>query len=621
MRSLFDHAERPDIVSNFARRHGRGYMMRSEKRSRNGSGPARRAPRRKRAGFFYMLLTLLLSVLLWPVGMIMLWQRKVRWTISSKLLTMIATLFLGFTLYGFALTVPTDIPQVTKAQDSINDFLDNSAVYISDGYSYVLKKADQAWNSAADLSDAVGRVSAAYLADVIEKGSELAVDARATIDALIASMNQPTPAPTAEPTAEPTATPTAKPTVRPTATAKPTPEPTEAGDIPLTVPDTTPDPASAVALDDGTLYRDGTFETATATPEPTAEPTEAPTADPNAEATAETEPTEEPDAETTPEVTDAPTEEPTSEPTATPTAKPTSTPAPSPSPEVPAELLPAPAGEAVVYYTSNGRFYHMAETCKNMSNAKPHTLTEALDKGLRRCNTCQATPVDVLKLINPVWTDESDLFHLNAECESFDGGYGLLELDAALSNGFLPCEICKADRFMAACGRVAPTPTPAPTATPKPTPEPTAEPTPTPTPEPTATPEPVTVTPARGLKPAGEALVYHTTNGGWYHTIPNCSKMRGADLYPLSEAADHLKRCRKCEAPWPEYVNEHCLWMDEEETCHTTDECPSFSGKYTLIPRDEAYEAGYTGCITCSANEYLQPNTLVNYPEYVAPNE
>ena len=98
-------AESADNIRYFARRNSRGYMMRSEKRngynyggSSFGSQPPKR--KRKRAGFFYSFFTLLLSLLLWPVGMIMLWKRKLRWSIGSKLLTSIITLFLVFVAFS-----------------------------------------------------------------------------------------------------------------------------------------------------------------------------------------------------------------------------------------------------------------------------------------------------------------------------------------------------------------------------------------------------------------------------------------------------------------------------------------------------------------------------------------
>lgn len=627
MHTFFDRAERPDNVRYFARRNSRDYMMRSEKRTPGGtsavqSGRRPPAKRRKRAGFFYKLFTLLLSLILWPVGMIMLWKRKLRWSVGTKLLTTIITLFITFTAFGYLLTVPTEVPEITKAQDAINDFIDHSADYIAEGYTVVCDTAVQVWNSASDMGDALGRAAMVATADAIDEGSKWMTAARETVTGWIESMNQPGDdpenSPTLEPTDEPSVEPTEKPTAEPTATPEPTLEVPGEGDIPLTVPETTPDPAGAQPIGEGTLNRDRDFVKATATPEPTAEPTAEPTKAPSAGPTwsASAAPTAEaaPDAV----VTAAPTANATKAP-ATDAPKPTKAPAPTASPEVPAELLPAPASEAIVYYTSNGKWYHMGETCGSMSNASAHLLTEALARGLKRCNGCNATDKSVLELENPVWTDEASLFHLSAECEAFTGIYGLKLLDDALAQGYKPCNKCRADEYMTACGRIVPTPTPEPTATPEPTPTPSPTPSPTPVPTPTPTPEPEVIVPTRALKPAGEALVYHTTNGGWYHTEPNCSKMTRANLYPLSEAASHLKNCRKCAAPLPAYLDQYCLWMDEESQCHTTDDCPSFVGKYTLIPRDEALKAGHTGCEVCYATEYLKPHSIVEYIEYVAP--
>lgn len=633
MFTFFDSpAERPDIRMNFARRRSRGYMMRSEKRTpyqAPGSGGSRPPRRRKKAGFFYILLALLLSLILWPVGMCMLWRRKVRWTISSKLLTTIITLFLCVTMFGYALTVQTDNVKFTKVQDRINDFIDNGAVYISEGYTAICDGTVRVWNSAADLGDAAGRLSLAYLADGIDQGVELTDAAITAVTGLIAK-DQPTEAPivTDEPTDSPTDAPTDEPTGTPEPTAEATPEVIGEGDLPLAIPEGTPDPDSAQPIGNGTLSRSGEFVEATATPKPTAVPTVVPTAVPtNVPTTVPTDaPTDTPagDPSASPEANTAPEATETPEPTATP--EPTNTPEPSPSPEVDPSLMPTPAKDAVVYYTSNGKYYHMAATCKGMTGAKAHTLEEAAARKLNRCRTCGTPDVSILKAENPVWTDEANLFHLSAECENFTGSWSLMELDAALTEGRLPCETCHAVSFMEACGRAVPTPSPEPTEVP------TAEPTEAPTPEPTATPEPTesptaepsVVTPSRALKPAGEALVYHTSTGGWYHTVANCSKMSGAKLYPLSECVEGskvYKRCRTCNAPLPEYVKEYCLWMDGESTCHTTDECPAFNGKWSLIPRDEALEAGHTGCIVCSANEYLQPNTTMEYIEYVAVEE
>ena len=91
-----DRAGKPDGIWYFARRSSSGYMMRSEKRTPPGQPQKGRrpAPRKKRAGFFYSFFALIFSLLIWPVGMLMLWKRKLRWSISSKLLISIITTML-----------------------------------------------------------------------------------------------------------------------------------------------------------------------------------------------------------------------------------------------------------------------------------------------------------------------------------------------------------------------------------------------------------------------------------------------------------------------------------------------------------------------------------------------
>lgn len=602
MQAICQMPARPAASMLFARRHGRDYMMRSEKRTGYGTGApsgGKRPPKRRhrRAGFFYILLALLLSVLLWPVGMILLWRRKVHWRVTTKLLASIITLVLFVTLYGFGLTVQTDNPTVTMVQDKANDFLDASAVHIANGYSVVCDKAVEGWQTASDVADGASRAAMTFLADGIDRSVELSRQARETASELFAAKDE-SVEPSLEPSAEPSLEPSAEPTTpAPTATSMPTdapatdvpdafvsPDISEApGALPLTVPSESPDPDSAQPIGNGKLTRDRDFTETS--PTPTVQPTEAPTDAPSAEPT---EPVS--------------TAEATSEPT---TPRPTETPEPTAAPTVDPDLTPKPAGEAVVYYNSNGVNYHMASSCKNMKTASAGTLADAVEKGLRRCKNCETPDAAILDAENVVWVDEAGLFHLSDGCADFTGIWSLMTLEDALANGNLPCAACKAGLYMAACGQAVPTATPGPT------------PTPSPSPSPTPTPEPAVVTPSRTLKPAGEALVYHSSNGKWYHTEPDCSGMGGAKLYPLSECVDDYKRCRKCDAPLPELVDEHCLWMDENGQCHTTDECPGFAeGKYTLVPRDEALAAGYDGCAMCGADEYLVENTIIEYPEY-----
>src|SRR5699024_7820476 len=136
MQSILDGSPRLCGRMMFARRHGRNYMMRSEKRPgySGGYGGGRPPKRRRRGGFFYALLSVLASALLWPVGMVLLWRRCLRWQVTTKLLVSIATLFVCVIGYGYALTVPTGNPDVTRMQDAVNDFLDDASQAVVDGY-------------------------------------------------------------------------------------------------------------------------------------------------------------------------------------------------------------------------------------------------------------------------------------------------------------------------------------------------------------------------------------------------------------------------------------------------------------------------------------------------------
>jgi hypothetical protein len=138
-----------------------------------------------------------------------------------------------------------------------------------------------------------------------------------------------------------------------------------------------------------------------------------------------------------------------------------------------------------------------------------------------------------------------------------------------------------------------------------------SEPAPAPTPEPTNTPEPEKVTPATALKPVGDATVYHSSNGKFYHRFSVCKGMSGSKAYKLSEITAKYKRCKTCDAPATDMVGKTCLWMDEKGLCHTSDECDKFEGNYSFILRDDALEQGKTGCPDCGADEYLVPGTVL----------
>lgn len=571
MQITYDPEIRPKWLSAFAHRHGRDYMMRSERRpgyggqsGNNGKKPSRK--KRRKAGFLYIFFALLLSIIFWPVGMILLWRRKVRWSAGAKLLSSLITLFLCVFLIVFLLTIPTENAAFTKFQDSANDFLDTATDTIGTVYEAAYEKGSEIYVQFTDFADAYSVYSVNMMADGIDKAIDIVSDAKSSIIALFCDGNVPED--------DLGVTPQPDETEAPVSEASPSVEPTT-GDIPdaklptanidVNIPEETPNPVEAQALSAGILYSDGSFN-AGETPEPS----------PAAVHT-----------EDSPEIT------------LTPTAKPS----PTPASEITVEVKSA--GEAVVYYNNSGSYYHMASSCKGMKRASEKTLAQAVEDGKKRCRTCGAPDGSILEAEHAVWVDENDQFHTTDECNTFEGKWQLMEIEEALNAGCLPCTDCEAEKYMTQLGMVIPTPTPEPTATPSPTPKPTA------TPEPTPTPTPAVVNPSVTLKPAGEAIVYHSSNGKYYHKVELCKGMSGSDPYPLSECVDGYKKCNTCGAPDADLVKKNCLWMDENKVCHTSDTCDLFYMSYELIPRDEALEQGLSGCIQCGADEYLVPNTVL----------
>ena len=111
----------------FARRGGRNYMMRSEKR------PSYNRPRAGSPGpgggartLGYIVLTLIVAILLWPVGLFLIWNRRLRCGVGGKLLWSVATLAVFCGLIIALLTVPTGNAEFQRFQDNANDFIETA---------------------------------------------------------------------------------------------------------------------------------------------------------------------------------------------------------------------------------------------------------------------------------------------------------------------------------------------------------------------------------------------------------------------------------------------------------------------------------------------------------------
>ena len=252
----------------FAR--GRDYMMRSEKRQRQispagkpgGNRPPKR--RRKRAGFFYKLLTLILLLTIWPVGLLLLWRRRLRWGALTKLLTSIVTLAACVILIGFALTVNTGNASYTAVQDKVNGFLDSAADWTVDAAAVVADHAEQAYDGAVDLGDALWEYAKPRMANAIDSGLVLTQRVRNGVESLVDRFHSDPieTEPSDSPEAEASASPAPDGSVAASATASPTPRPTvevrvNEGDehIPIYIPQTTPELASGQAVASGMLLR------------------------------------------------------------------------------------------------------------------------------------------------------------------------------------------------------------------------------------------------------------------------------------------------------------------------------------------------------------------------------
>lgn len=567
-------------------KRSKGYVMRSEKRPGYGSASGGGSkPKKSGAGISYIIITTLVSVLLWPIGMVLLWRRRVRMQAGTKLLISLLTLCVSVFLIVFALTVHVDNEKYTAFQDNANDWLNQTTTQLAAAGDATYQKGLETWGVMREFTGNAAEPAANALANTIDRGVALACQVRAKVQGVPVSDVLPENLAHLVPVPSPTATPEVNsrevlvhfPAEIPTsADAKPltagllTPQgDVRPGETPAPTPSPTPTPEP------------------TATPEPTEAPLEWSAVDENGEAEATSEPEMPLAAAEVAQVVE----------TVTPTVTPEPTPEPTPVPTMSVQLKPA--GQALVYYNPTGNYYHMQSTCTQMSGASVHTLSEAVAAGKKRCSECGTPDASILDAHYVVWLDKANVYHTTDACQKFDGLWTLTTLSDAIQNGASACEACEANLF-AAMYASSPAITLAPTATPAPTD----------TPAPTNV-EPVRVVPSTTLKPVGEATVYHSYDGKFYHRHETCKSMSASSPYKLADVVGDYKRCWDCDAPDGTMVGKECLWMDANKLCHTSDECASFAGDYYFILRDDALEQNLIGCPDCGADEYLVPNTVL----------
>lgn len=246
-------------------KRGGNYMIRSAKRP-GLSSPSPRGNKPPKRHIVYKILTILLLVLCWPVGLVLLWlKRPIRWSAAVKLLVSALSLALAFALLSVGLVYDFSNPKlqsaqqkanlaITAARDAVVNIVPSWRDFVSNAPKIAAVAGDQAiakLQKAVALPDAVDRLLGAdYDRTLIDRATPTPepTDTPAptvTPDPSAASnaaSGRPTPtagatpcsdntatatpdpnAPTATATPEPTATPT--PTIEPTATPEPTIDP------------------------------------------------------------------------------------------------------------------------------------------------------------------------------------------------------------------------------------------------------------------------------------------------------------------------------------------------------------------------------------------------------------
>lgn len=620
---------------------GRDYMMRSEKRG--GSGPSHRAPapggkkphrKRRRAGFFYKLLMMLLLLTIWPLGLLMLWQRKVRWGVLTKLLASVVSLAACILVLGSALTVDTNIPEYTAAQNKINGWLDVAADTVIDVSGVVADKAAFIHENASNFAEALWDGGKVLLSNAIDEGVLLAQDVKETVAGWTASLSdsdQSEATPEPEITLEPTAQPTAEPTPEVTSTPEPTPEPTPQ---PLEFTVKSAEDAVVYYNDGGKCYH---MTSACASMKSSVEHTLGETRDVDNHRCSIC---------GTPEKS----------------------------------ILDA---EYIVWLDGEG-IAHLSDECSSFTGKwKLITADEAIEDGAVACTACEADlylaalatdeEITILRPLSAEPTEEpteepaEEDAEADAEALSEEEGEEIEEtaepslpeenaVEAASEESAADeaaSEEPSAEPTEEISGEATKEPTEEPTAEPTeeaveedseepadepsaeptekpaedPTEEPAEEPTAAPSEEPseeataapTTAPTPQLIVPTMALKDASEAIVCCAEGDEAYHILATCEALSGGEALSLGEAiAEHVP-CAECAAPAAELVDLPCLWQDANGLCHIGDDCSAFEGAYTLVPRDEALEACLAGCTACGAAEYLIENTSIDYAAIPTP--
>ena len=220
----------------------RDYMVRSERRPGYRVQPPRK-PQKSGKDKAYLAATIVLLILLYPIGLVLLWLRRLKWHTLVKLLVSVLAGAIFFLWISMAATLETDNPALVRVQEGIRtgyEAVGNAADavgnWFAEGWNATVAEAnhnlaivreqgpsalehalhavgDAAWNAynwAADLLG-VPALDTPTTPEPLEEATPLPLFATATPNPSALVSASPTPSPTPAPTPSPTPAPTLQP--------------------------------------------------------------------------------------------------------------------------------------------------------------------------------------------------------------------------------------------------------------------------------------------------------------------------------------------------------------------------------------------------------------------------
>lgn len=207
----------------------RDYMVRSERRPGYRVQPPRK-PKKSKKDNAYLVATIVLLVLVYPIGLVLLWLRRLKWHTLVKLLASILGGAVFFLWISMAATLETDNPALLRVQEGIRtgyeavgSATDAVGDWFADGWNATVAEMDRNWTI-------VRTEGPGALENALHAVGNAAWNAYNQVAALLnaPALDMPaTPSPGVEPTSAPLfATATPDPAVSPSPTPSPTPAPT-----------------------------------------------------------------------------------------------------------------------------------------------------------------------------------------------------------------------------------------------------------------------------------------------------------------------------------------------------------------------------------------------------------